>query len=188
MYLFIYLFEVNEPNEPLVWHGTYLTSTWFVPSLHSVPARLLIGPGPGPGPPPSWKSRTDLNGALWWLTEPDEMSSPVWVLLCVTSALLASGTLGHLGSHSRQIHALHPSVPQEQQPKPRAETFHGGDVAQMTRERRRRSTITHGKMTSISQFKGCFARQNKIFKFLMKLFKKNHKLKQNGILLFPCSA
>ncbi|TNM95918.1 hypothetical protein fugu_017001 [Takifugu bimaculatus] len=71
------------------------------------------------------------------------MSSPVWVLLCVTSALLASGTLGHLGSHSRQIHALHPSVPQEQQPKPRAETFHGGDVAQMTRERRRRSTITH---------------------------------------------
>ncbi|XP_029688734.1 matrilin-3-like isoform X2 [Takifugu rubripes] len=71
------------------------------------------------------------------------MSSHVWVLLCVTSALLASGTLGHLGSHSRQIHALHPSVPQEQQPKPRAETFHGGDVAQMTRERRRRSTITH---------------------------------------------
>lgn len=133
-----------------------------LPSFCPRPSLDWAGTGTGTTPHRlEEQSRADLNGELWWLTEPDEMSSPVWVLLCVTSALLASGTLGHLGSHSRRIHALHPSVPQEQQPKPRAEAFHGGDVAQMTRERRRTSSITHGKITSISQFKGCFARQNK---------------------------
>lgn len=56
--VFSRIFEENEPNEPPVWHSTHLTSTWFVPSFNSVPARLLIGPGPEPGPPPQLEEQS----------------------------------------------------------------------------------------------------------------------------------
>lgn len=95
------------------------------------------------------KSRSDLNGALWWRrTEAGRMASPAWVLLCVTSALLASGTLGSLGSHSRRIHAIYPSTPQaSQQQKPRGHSIPAAEDAQVTRDRQRTSTVTHGKTT-----------------------------------------
>lgn len=95
------------------------------------------------------KTRPGLNGALWWRwTAPDTMVSPAWISLCVTSALLASRTLASLGSHSRRIYAIYPSIPQaSQQPKPRPGTIQTAEDAQITRNRQRTSTVTHGKIT-----------------------------------------
>lgn len=120
---------------------------WQAPDL--CPPSLLYAPYPSldwsRGSLNALKTRPDLNGALWWRwTEPGRMSSPAWVLLCVTSALLASGTLGSLGSHSRRIHAIHPSISHAStQQKP--QTTETAEDARTTRNRPTTSTTTHGK-------------------------------------------
>lgn len=124
-----------------IWQAADLCPPSFMP-----PSRVLIGPQ-------VLECLVDQIRFKWCaVVEVDRarMSSPAWVLLCVTSALLASGTLGSLGSHSRRIHAIYPSIPQaSQQQKPRAQTIQTAKDAQMTRSRQRTSTLT-GKTASTS--------------------------------------